>query len=43
VVEGWKTLPPREAQRAALGELHASVLASARRGSIRALSIEGMN
>jgi hypothetical protein len=43
-MERWKMSPPSDAQRAALGdlvkELHAEVVASARRGSIRALAKE---
>jgi hypothetical protein len=42
VLEGWRSLPPSDAQRAALaelvGELHAAVTASVRRGSLRAVA-----
>jgi len=44
-IERWKMSPPTEAQRVALGELvkelHEAVLASARRGSLRALARSG--
>ncbi|MGO8995619.1 MAG: hypothetical protein ACLQVI_20100 [Polyangiaceae bacterium] len=44
-IERWKMSPPTDGQRVALGELvtelHEAVLASARRGSIRALAKSG--